>query len=412
LTADAFVKTLMFAQYDNKTTSLNDLVSVLNLRHEVNITKQALDQRFTEGSVLFLKQLVEKFLREVLPKESELEQFSPFKTVRIKDSTCFQLPKEYVGTYPGSGGAASSAMIRIQFEYDFKSGEIFDLSLHAFNDQDQTNTIETLGNINEGDLIMRDLGYINMKYLHAVIIAKAYYLNRPGSNINIYEKTRNGAFEKLDYCKIRNEMKNNGTGTIEKEVYLSDDKSIRTRLVIELLPEKEVAKRIRKAKKEAKKKKRQLSKNYINRAYLNLFITNIPAATVETKKIRTLYRIRWQVELIFKTWKSFSQLHRIKQMKIERFNTNLYATLLLILMNWKILWEAYSWYWENQRVFVSLVKFYKRLVGQQAEIRIGLQQGRESLAGELVKLFALPPTMVRLEKKKGKLSLLDILLMN
>jgi len=402
----------MFTQYDNRVTSLNDLVSTLHLRHGVNITKQALDQRFSEVSVLFLKQLVEKFLREILPKESELEQFKPFKTVRIKDSTCFQLPKEYVDVYPGSGGSASCAMIRIQFEYDFKSGKVFDLSLHAFNDQDQTNTIETLDNINEGDLIMRDLGYVNMKYLQAINTVCAYYLNRPASNINMYEKLGNGDFKKLDYCKIRKEMKNNGRSAIEKEVYLSADKSIKTRLIIELLPEKEAAKRIRNAKKGAKKKKRQLSKNYINRAFLNLFITNIPAKLVETKKIRNLYRIRWQIELIFKTWKSFSQLHQIKQMKIERFNTNLYATLLLILMNWKILWEAYSWYWEDQGVFVSLIKFYKRLVAQQSEIRIGLQQGRDSLTEEFIKLFTIPTAMIQLEKKKGKLSLLEILLRN
>jgi len=40
-------------------------------------------------------------------------------------------------------------------------------------------------------------------------------------------------------------MKNNGTGTIEKEVYLSADKSIKTHLVIELLPEEELPARLR-----------------------------------------------------------------------------------------------------------------------------------------------------------------------
>ncbi len=36
--------------------------------------------------------------------------------------------------------------------------------------------------------------------------------------------------------------------TIEKEVYLSKEKDIKTRLVIELLPEKEYEKRVRKIK--------------------------------------------------------------------------------------------------------------------------------------------------------------------
>ena len=406
------MKLLTFTQFDNKKSSLNDLVSLLFLRYNEQVSKQALDQRFCEKSVLFLKLLVEKFLKEILPEESKLEQFQHFTTVRIKDSTCFQVPKEFVDVYPGSGGSASKAQIRIQFEYDFKSGKVFDLSLHAFNTQDQTNSIETLHNINKNDLLIRDLGYVNIKYLSQIILIGAYYLNRPSSNITISEKKGDGDFQELDFCKIRKEMKKNGIGIMEKEVYLSKSKCVKTRLVIELLPEKEANERIRKAKKAAKKKKMKLSKKFIDRSFLNLFITNIPSELVEAKKIRQLYRIRWQIEIIFKTWKSFSQLHKTKSMKIDRFNTNLYAKLLLILMNWRILWESYSWYWESQGVFVSLIKFYKQLVSQQHEIRICLEYGRNKLAKELCKLLSMPKAMVELEKKKGKLSLIELMLMN
>ena len=37
---------------------------------------------------------------------------------------------------------------------------------------------------------------------------------------------------------------------------------------------------------------------------LNLFVTNIPKGDCTANEIYQLYKIRWQIELIFKTWKS------------------------------------------------------------------------------------------------------------
>ena len=411
LTGDAFVDTLMHCGFGDKTKSLNDMVSYLHLNHQVTISKQALDQRFSIASTLFLKNLVEKFLKEILPKESSMEQFKNFRTVKIKDSTCFQLPEAFASIYPGSGGAASKAMIRIQFEYDFKSGTVYDLSAHAFNDQDQTDSQETLSGIQGGDLLIRDLGYVNIKYMEHIEDVCAYYLNRSSSNVVMYEKKNNGKFVRLDLDKIKHVMKANGLDSIEKEVYLSSKKSVKTRLIIELLPQDEYEKRIRKATKEANKKKRQLSNEFKIRAALNLFITNIPKKLLATDKVRNLYRLRWQVELIFKTWKSFGALHETKQMKIDRFNTNLFAKLLLILLNWKILWTAYSCYWQKN-IFVSLIKFFKLLINQQSEIRESIRTGIGSLIDRLDRLFTMPKATIQSEKKKGNMSLKEILLMN
>ncbi|WP_205623659.1 hypothetical protein [Desulfogranum japonicum] len=47
--------------------------------------------------------------------------------------------------------------MRIQFEYDLLSGQIVDLSLNAFNDQDTTISTRTLDVIGEGNLVIRDL---------------------------------------------------------------------------------------------------------------------------------------------------------------------------------------------------------------------------------------------------------------
>ncbi len=94
-------------------------------------------------------------------------------------------------------------------------------------------------------------------------------------------------------------------------------------------------------------------------------------------------------------------------MKIERFNTNLYAKLLLILMNWKILWDTLVWYWESKGMLVSLIKFYKRLVSRQKEISKTVALAAEGLNTEILKLLTLPKAMIELEKRKGNFRCLN-----
>lgn len=42
--------------------------------------------------------------------------------------------------------------------------------------------------------------------------------------------------------------------------------------------------------------------------------------------------MRWQIEILFKTWKSLFSIHRVKKRKKERFECHLYGTLIRILL--------------------------------------------------------------------------------
>lgn len=49
-----------------------------------------------------------------------------------------------------------------------------------------------------------------------------------------------------------------------------------------------------------------------------IYITNLPAE-IEKEEIHSIYSLRWQIELLFKVWKSAIDLAHCKPMKIERF---------------------------------------------------------------------------------------------
>lgn len=164
-----FLDLIVFNSENLKEQSLNDLSTILKDRHSIEITKQSLHERFNENALLFLKEALEILLRKQLFSQRPLfPNLKNFNRILIKDSTCFQIDESLAEYYPGSGGSGSSASVRIQFEYNILSGKINDLSLSAFNDQDEKDSIATIELTQEGDLIIRDLAYMCLEVLQFI----------------------------------------------------------------------------------------------------------------------------------------------------------------------------------------------------------------------------------------------------
>ncbi len=132
----------------------------------------------------------------------------------------------------------------------------------------------TVDLISKGDLIIRDLAYVGLEALKGVVKQVAYYLCRLNPKVKVYEE-KDGQYVEVNFKKVRRFMKRHGLMMIEKAVFLGKKEKFKTRLVIHLMPEKEVNERIRKARQNNKKKGRnELTEEYLTRAHLNLFITN------------------------------------------------------------------------------------------------------------------------------------------
>jgi IS4 transposase len=67
-----------------------------------------------------------------------------------------------------------------------------------------------------------------------------------------------------------------------------------------------------------------------------MYITNTEKAKISAEAIRNIYRLRWQVELVFKTWKSTYNIDKTHKMKYERWMTLFYAKMLAMLIHWQI----------------------------------------------------------------------------
>jgi hypothetical protein len=395
-----FVDTVLFKQMDNASVSLEDHCIELKQRYGVNIKKQSLAERFDASAVKFIQALLNRQLVNQISSTIEREKlgnvFKHFSSVKIKDSTRFQIPecnKEY---YPGSTGAATGAGVHIQFEFDILNGTVNDLAVTDALQQDMTDARQTMETIEKGSLIIRDLGYFSTEVLEHTHQQEAYYITRAKARMNfIHAQTG----EYVDFEEVYRKMKRAKLSKMELPITFGD-KKYPNRLIAEILPENEVQKRLAKARREAEKKGRTLSDEYKCRARLNLFITNIPAEWIPTQQVRQIYRLRWQIEFRFKAWKSFYDLDATKKMQRYRFECYLYSTLLILMINLEIAANFFGILWHNTSKPLSLLKFYKTTSQHAALLRAGVMKKGNELSKYLAFLYEISYEKLLVEKRK------------
>jgi len=183
-------------------------------------------------------------------------------------------------------------------------------------------------------------------------------------------------------------------------------------MIIELMPEEVVNKRLKKTNALNKKKGQKTSDNYKTRACFNLYITNVAETVLEAGAIVKIYKIRWQVELVFKAWKSIFGIDNNNPMKYERLICLLNIRLLLILINWDMFMYKRSQLYEKTGKLLSINKCFKTLQESGKELKEILTNNCKKLMKWLEEMSRLFESHHWLEKKKNKIGLAELMLLN
>lgn len=289
LKAHHFVELLMFANKPCSELSLEDLANDFLEQHAVKVSKQALQERFNDHAVSFMKALLKQQLSQQLSTVKQNETLKYFNRIRIKDSTRFAVPKEYAQDFKGQGGIGSAAQISIQYEYDLLTGTPLVLELTSGCRNDQQDSKETLDNIRKGDLLIRDLAYTSQAYLKHVSLAQAYYLNRLNPKWTVFDKVG----EAISFSKLLNKLNKYRLPLLELDAFINVDRQqVNMRLIVSKVSEAVYQKRIKSAQAAAESKGYGLSDALKTKAWLNLYITNIPAQWLAAGQVRNIYSLR------------------------------------------------------------------------------------------------------------------------
>ena len=113
----------------------------------------------------------------------------------------------------------------------------------------------------------------------------------------------------------------------------------------------------------------------------NIMITNVPETTLNFEEVYLLYRLRWQIECLFKLWKLHGRLDKSRSQKPYRILCEFYSKLLVVLV---LHWLCLLGLWQKQNK--SLVKGCQMLREQSPRLDACLDN-REVLL-ELLNEFA------------------------
>ena len=153
----------------------------------------------------------------------------------------------------------------------------------------------------------------------------AYFLSRFDTQTALFTATGE-SLELLRWLQAHPEPQ------FEEAVLIGSQEHLPCRMVVVRVPQEVADARRRKAKETARRKGRTPSARHLALMDWTLYITNVPVTMLTARQVVLLYAVRWQIELIFKLWKSECALDRVAGRHRERVLSELYAKLIGIVV--------------------------------------------------------------------------------
>lgn len=245
------------------------------------ISSQGLEQRIEQASaVRFLEQMVRETLKVLVSSEEPRGIFPMFKGVYVTDCTRLEWPDR-----------SQKAGVRLELQHG--QMEVTLMEVHT-NDQQAEVIARPLP---ASALHLADLGFFKVERFRRWSEQQVYWLTRYKVGTTLYH----AAGHRLDLKSLLQEA----SGPLQMPVQVGAGR-LPAYLLAAPLPPDALAKRQARLKEQARLDQKPLSQAQLDLASWTLYLTNIPALTFSQAQV--LARIRWQIELLFKLWKSHAKL--------------------------------------------------------------------------------------------------------
>lgn len=314
----------------------------------LEVSQTAIEKRFARGQPLvdFFRKALERALQKAIAAEpSSASLLQKFTAVLIGDATTINLPDELADLFQGCGGSegTSRAALKLQVLWDLKTGRLAELHIEPGRASDVKSPIAA-AETEVGSLLVFDLGYFDLDRFATLDAGGKKFISRLLFGTETY--TLEG-----EPLNLLARLRKQTAGLMDEEILLGASTRLRCRLVAIRVPEEVANRRRQKAREKAAKKGRTPSAEYLELLGWSLFVSNCSAEELTWKAVIVLYRARWQIELLFRLWKSLNKLAKQRaQASALEVLAVFYAKLLGVLVQHWIL-VATAWPRERRSLF-------------------------------------------------------------
>jgi len=332
LSGSIFTQTLVFGLGADPQASLSALTQT-SAALGVEVTPEALHQRFDREAASCLEQVLAAAVRQVVVAEPiVLPILDRFSEVVAQDSTTVSLPEALASVWQGCGNGtehAGNAALKLQLALELRSGRLRGPQLADGRESDRNATLES--DLPVGALRLVDLGFWDLALLATLSTRGVYWFSRCLATTAI--QTEDGGWwqllELLNACP---------EARLDLRVRLGVEDQVDARLIAVRAPQEVVDQRRRRLRQEARDKGQMVSALRLALAAWTVFVTTIPPELLTVGEALVLGRSRWQIELLIKLWKSHGQIDLVREVQPWRVLCELYGRLLgQIVQHWLLL---------------------------------------------------------------------------
>lgn len=335
LTGSGFVQTLVYGSLSKTDLSYTDLCdSALDVG--IAISAQGLEQRFSPASAQLCQKVLEASVGVVLTAQPQaIPLLNRFNGVYLRDSSVVSLPAELHELWPGVGGRlGESTAVKLQVRLEYSSGQLAGPVLHAGRVHDSQSPYQDEA-LPAGAIRMGDLGFYSLDQFAADQQCGVYTFSRYKIGTCLYDGS-DQAIDLLVWLRSQTALQ------FERPIFLGKRAHFACRLVVERVPQAVAEQRRRKLHEYARKKQVTVSDETLALTDWTLLITDIPLDLLSIPEALVLLTVRWQIELLFKVWKSLFQIDQWRSQDPWRILTELYAKLIsVVILNWILLMDGW-----------------------------------------------------------------------
>jgi len=364
-TSRSLARTFVLGFLQNPDASDEDLAQMA-LQCGADVTPQAVEQRHSPKLVQFLEGLFRRASQMAFGSQRSLAPLlDRFRSVTVLDSSTITLPDSMQEKFAGCGGSHGSgaAAMKLQTELELRSGAV-QVCIEAGRCADGT-TPRQLVRRGVGALRITDLGYFSLAVFATVVQWGEHFLSRLqfGTSVHL------AAGAELDVLRWLGQQ---AGPFVDQAVVLGKEQPLACRLIAWRVPPEQANRRRQKLREETRSKKgREPSAARLAWCDWTILITSVPLTLLTPAEAVVLYRARWQVELLFKRWKSQDRVAVLSGATEVRQMVRVWARLLAALVqHWLVIASAWG------DATKSLSKVCEAVRALVSRLAADLQRGR------------------------------------